>query len=366
MRYLSHLKKQQISGKICLLRVDFNVENERETLRLYLSLPTIKFLLAKGLKVVLLSHRGHPQKDLKSRRATSLRVVLPFLKRRLKKKITFFSDFDFKKIRNVIQRAPSRTIFLMENLRFLEGEGKNSLALAKELARLGDIFINDAFSVSHRKNSSVTQLPRELPSFAGLLLEKEIINLNNILHTHRKPLIVILGGAKVHDKIGVIKNFLPKASHILIGGLIANTFLKAKGLDIGKSKYEPLALKTAREFLKNKKILLPIDFISSQGLFLDIGPLTIELFKDKLKQAQTIFWNGPLGFFEQKKFAHGSNAIARFIAGSRAFSVIGGGETTQLIHQLNLEKKIGFLSTGGGAMLKYLSGKKLPGIEALK
>ena len=355
------------------MRVDFNIENERETFRLYSSLPTIKFLLARSAKVVLISHRGRPlkhgliqTKHRLTQKNFSLKIVVPFLEKKLQRKVIFLPDFDFKKIENLIEHSPPRSVFLLENLRFLEGEKNNDLNLGKRLAGLGDFYVNDAFSVSHRKNASVTQLPKYLPACAGLLLENEISNLDRILKSGDRPLVIILGGAKASDKIGVIENFLPKAEAILLGGVVANTFLKARGLNIGKSAFDAKSLKLAKKLLHSKKIILPVDFVSQNKSILDIGSLTEGLFEERLKSARTIFWNGPMGFFEQEKFARGSNAIAKFIVSGHAFSVIGGGETTQLIHQLKLEKKIGFLSTGGGAMLEYLSGKKFPGIEALK
>jgi len=363
MRYLSQLKNKNLSGKICLLRVDFNIENERETFRLYSSLPTIKFLLARGIKVVLLSHRGRPAKPDKK---NSLKAVTPFLRSHLEKSIAFCPTFNFSKIKKLIQKSPPRSVFLLENMRFLEAEEHNGASLARKLATLGDFYVNDAFSVSHRLNASVTQLPKFLPSYAGLLLEKEITNLNRILKSQARPAVIILGGVKVRDKIGVIENFLPRVDHFLVGGVLANTFLKASGFDIDKSTFGADSLELAKKLLRSKKIVIPIDFVTQNKNILDIGPLTVGLFKNKLKSARTIFWNGPLGVFEKKKFARGSAEIARFISRSRAFSVIGGGETTRLIHNLKLEKRIGFLSTGGGAMLEYLSGKKLPGIQALK
>lgn len=364
MRYLRELKKEDLNGKTVLLRVDFNIETAKEKFRLAASLSTIRFLRARGARVVLLSHRGRPTKSPASRQANSLRLVLPFLRHHIGGEIVFFSHFDFPKIRASIAKSKN-ALFLIENLRFLDGEKNGDPAFAKSLASLGNIYVNDAFSVCHRENASVSVLPKYLPSFAGIELEKEIRMLHKALAMREKPLVVILGGAKVPDKIGVIKHLLPKTAYFLVGGIIANTFLKARGSDIEKSPFDKTMLKTAQGLLKNPKIILPMDFVSKNHQYFDIGPLTVKLFSEKLRGAKMVFWNGPLGFFEDKRFRRGSTAVAQTIAKSAAFTVVGGGETTDLIRTLGLEKKMGFLSTGGGAMLEFLAGKKLPGIQAL-
>lgn len=373
MKILTPKIASKFRGKICLVRVDFNIQNLSETFRLDAALPTIKLLSQTGAKIVLISHRGRPTRklttndlQLTTNKKDTLKFVVPFLEKNLGRKVEFFNSFDFKKIDARIKAAAPKSVFLLENIRLLDGEEENSPALGKFLAGLGDFFINDAFAVAHRKNASVTQIPRFLPSYAGLLLVKEVQTLQNLKNRARKPLIVILGGAKVSDKIGVIENFLPRAKWLLIGGMAANTFLKAKGAAIGASGYEPAMVKTAARLLSSKKIVLPIDFISENNRFLDIGPLSQKLFAEKIMGAKTVFWNGPMGFFENPKFLGGSRAVANAIIKSRAFSVAGGGETTALIHNLGLEKRFGFLSTGGGAMLKFLGGEELPGVTVLK
>ena len=373
MKYLSALKTKNLRGKTAIVRVDFNIENKRETFRLETALPTIEFLLARGVRVVLISHRGRPLKHgltLTGRGLTqktySLKMVLPFLKKNLSRKITFLNDFNFSHIKKAIDQSPAGAIFLLENIRLFDGEEENSPELGKDLAVLGDFYVNDAFSVSHRTHASITQIPKFLPSFAGLRLEEEIENLGKVMRLPKKPLIVILGGAKVSDKIGIIENLSEKADAFLIGGAMANAFLKAKGMNIGASVFEENALSAAEKLLKNKKLILPFDFISHDKKILDIGPLTAKLFTEKIIGASTIIWNGPMGLFENPRFAAGSNEIAKAIAKRRAFSVAGGGETTYLIHELGLEKKFDFLSTGGGSMLEYLAGKKLPGVMALE
>ncbi len=371
MYLLSALRGGQITNKTVILRVDFNIETAKETFRLKASLPTIEFLLQNNCKIVLLSHRGRPEiKDqsakIKINKEYSLKIVLPFLKKNLRSTIKFFNHFDFPKITAVIKAAPPKSIFLLENLRLLADEEANKPELGRELARLGDLFVNDAFAVSHRNNSSITQLPKYLPNCAGLLLEKEITALGKLLGPSHKPLVIILGGAKASDKIGVIKHFMDQANCFLVGGMAANTFLKAQGVDIFDSGYEPEMVTTAKNLLDSPKIILPVDFVLGQNKYLDIGSKSVAVFSEKIKTAQTIFWNGPMGLFENPKYINGSKAIALAIAKTKAFSVLGGGETTYLIHKLGLEKKFSFLSTGGGAMLEFLSGKKLPGIEALK
>ncbi|MEK7590497.1 MAG: phosphoglycerate kinase [Patescibacteria group bacterium] len=336
MRFLSKLKIREFTGKTCLLRVDFNVENVKDSLRLKNSLPTIKFLLRRGNKIVFLSHRGRPDKR---DGALSLKFVIPFLEKNLKKTVIFLKEIPSK--------LPPGKIYLIENLRFWPGEEADDSIFSKKLARLGDFYVNDAFAVSHRKNASITQLPKLLPSYAGFLLEKEAQTLSKAMSHSAKPLVVIFGGAKVENKIEAIKNLSKKADKILLGSSVTSKI-------------------SALESLSDAKILKPIDWIFENGKAFDIGPLTAQKYGEEIKKARTIIWNGPVGWFENKKFAGGSITIAKAIAASEAFSIIGGGETTQLILKLKLQNKIGFLSTGGGAMLEFLAGKKLPGIEALK
>ena len=346
MRYLKNLKN--LSGKTVLLRTDFNIEAFKDALRLEASLPTLRFLLKNGARVVILSHRGRPAANPKSKipnpkiydyydSKLSLKIVIPFLQARLNNKAVF--------LRDIPGRLPAGKLFLLENLRFWKGEDKNDIKFAKKLAKLGDFYVNDAFAVSHRKNTSITQLPKILPAYAGFLLEKELTILSQSMKNPKKPLILIFGGSKMIDKLPVINNLLAKSNKVLLGSAVANN-----GDLIPKSS----------------KIMKPIDWVGEKDSALDIGPLTIQKYAEEIKKAKTIIWNGPLGKFENKRFAGGSVAVAKMIVKSGAFSVIGGGETTQLIIGLGLRKKIGFLSTGGGAMLAFLAGEKLPGVEALK
>jgi phosphoglycerate kinase len=385
MRYLSQLKSKNLSKETCLLRVDFNIQSPKDIFRLEAALPTIKFLIKKRAKIVLLSHRGRPKGY---DRTLSLKPIAKIFSRLLKKPIKFI-DFnigtpdlpkltsilkrsDVLKLKNQISTASVGSIFLLENLRFLPAEEKNSTKLAKQLASLGTIYINDAFAVSHRKNASVVAIAKFLPSYAGLLLEKELKNLDKAIKKPRQPLVLIMGGAKISDKINLIKKFLTKAKYILIGGGLANTMLKARGIDIGDSLFEPRMITSAKRLLKYKKIILPNDLLVHRNKILDIGHLTIERFSEIINKAKTIIWNGPMGYFEDKRFTKGSIAIVNAIIKNKAFAVVGGGETTALFtsaisnYQFLISKKRLFVSTGGGAMLEYLAGKKLPGIKVLK
>lgn len=375
MKFLSSFKKNDLANKTCLLRVDFNVSGDLSSNpRLVKILPTIKFLLKGRTKIVILSHLGRPKhSERAASKNLSLKFAAEFLENKLKKNVNFINHFDFYKISEKIKNSPINSIFLLENLRLIDGEDGNDVKLARKLASLGDFYVNDAFSVSHRKNASVVAITKFLPSYAGLLMENEIKFLSKVLESSRKPLVIILGGAKISDKLGLIKNFLSggrrKADYFLVGGGIANTFMAAQDLPIGDSLYEKDMVSVARKFLKSGKIILPSDVVIDERKILDIGPKTIKKYSDLIKKAKMIIWNGPVGYFEYKGFAKGSKAIAKAILNSKARAVIGGGETTSLFNQQstisNQQSNI-FLSTGGGAMLEFLGGKKLPGIEALK
>lgn len=389
MKFLRNLPKEKIFGKTCLLRVDLNIAEKeaKNSPRILGILPTIKFLIKNGAKVILLGHRGRPNGFDKKQ---SLKPFVKILSNLLNKKI-YFIDFDKNlnftngkdKDRKKNVATASSSIFLLENLRFLRGELKNDLKLAKQLSSFGDFYVNDAFSGSHRANVSVSAITKFLPSYAGFLMEKEIKNLSIIMKNPKKPLTIILGGAKISSKLGLINNFMSKADYFLIGGGIANTFFAAQNLPIGDSINEKSMEKEAGKLFKNNlpigqaglsagragNIILPIDVVISKRKILDIGQNTINLYSQIIKKSKTIIWNGPMGYFEDKKFAKGSQGIARAILKSRAFAVVGGGETASLFKLQTADYKLRtniFISTGGGAMLEYLAGKKLPGIEVLK
>ena len=361
MRFLSKLTDHNLGNRIALLRVDFNIDFSairlgQDLLRLEAVLPTIKFLLERGAKVIILSHRGRPapkRSEASKRVEFSLISFVSILEKKLKQKVGFTSNLSTSQVHRLLRNC---RIVLLENLRFWPGEQKNGLNFAKKLAKLGDFYVNDAFAVCHRKNASITQLPKLLPSYAGLLLEKEVKTLSTIMKMPKKPLVLIFGGVKVEDKIAAIKNLFSKASAILLGSSIMH-----------KVNFQYFTLLKG-----NKKVVIPIDWISNKRLALDVGPLTVKEYKKYIRGAKTIIWNGPVGKFENPRFAGGSITIAKAIVKSRALAIIGGGETTALFmraisnYQSLISKNKLFLSTGGGAMLEFLSGKELPGIEALK
>lgn len=378
MKCLSRVKPNQLKNKTCLLRVDLNIEFEKkDAFRLQAILPTIKFLTQKGARVVILSHRGRP--ELKpgtgnQKLKFSLKPFAKIISELLKKPVHFIdfsSKFEFNPALSAsIKISPAGSIFLLENLRFFSEEEENDQQFAKKLALLGDIYINDAFAVSHRANASVAAIAKFLPSYAGLILEKEIENLNAAMTEFEKPLIVILGGAKVADKVGLIDNFSKKADYFLIGGAMANTFFASQGLPMGDSLYDRNA--DLRELVRGlaRKIVLPVDLVIHQKQILDIGPETVKKYQEFIQNANAIIWNGPLGFIENKRFVKGTREIAKAISkNKKAKIIIGGGETIASLKAGSRKSNAGnnvFLSTGGGAMLEYLAGKKLPGIAVLE
>jgi len=346
MKLLSKAKSKELNNKTCLLRVDLNIKSLKDEFRIDSVLPTIKYLLKYGSKVIILSHRGRPTKIDNQ---LSLKPIAEILSKKIKKEVCFISHFNFKKIKEEIN-SNNNKIFILENLRFLQGEEKNNKNLAKELANLGDIYINDAFAVSHRKNTSVFAITKYIKSYAGLLLEKEISGLTKATRNPEKPLIVILGGTKIDDKINIVCNLNSKTKYFLLGSSVLNELKNIKVSNI----------------IKNKKCLVPIDFAKKNNQYFDIGPETLFFYKNIISEAGTIIWNGPVGKFEDKKYSKGTIEIAKAVTNSKAFKVIGGGETANFILKKKMNNKVNLLSTGGGAMLDFLSGKKMPGIEALK
>jgi phosphoglycerate kinase len=361
MKYIDELK--DFEGKRVLVRDDFNVENSEDAVRLFRSIPTLKYLLAGGAKVIIVSHRGRPKGKVVPE--FSLRPMLDFLTKNVDAKAQFIAEHNFADIQKKIAEAYNGSLFLLENIRFLAGEESSDLELAKNLASLADIYVNDAFAVSHRAGASITVVPTLIPAYAGLLVKDEVANLSKVMLSPKQPLVVVVGGGKAVDKFAVIRNLYKEAGSFLIGGVLANTFLKAKGVDVGESKIDSDILEEVAKLMNDSKVVLPVDWISEDGKIYDLGQESTKIFAEKIKQAGTIIWSGPVGFFEDPRYFAGSKGIAEAVVASSAFSVVGGSETTQVVSQLKMEDKISFVSTGGGAMLDFLAGKKLPGIEVL-
>jgi 3-phosphoglycerate kinase len=385
------IRDVDLKGKKVLMRVDFNVPlddklNITDITRISAALPTIKYALDKQAKVILMSHLGRP--DGKVVENMRLNPVAKKLEELLGRKVTKLNDCIGAEVKTTVSQMKPGEVILLENLRFHAEEEKNDPDFAKDLASLGEIFVNDAFGTAHRAHASTEGVCHYLPSVAGFLMEKEIDYLGRVLASPAKPFIAILGGAKVSDKIGVVENLLDKVQTILIGGGMAYTFLKVLGKPVGNSKVEKDKLNLAEEILKKSqakgvKIVLPVDNLIADKydisantklvdenipdgwMALDIGPLTIESFKKELKNAKTILWNGPLGVFEMEKFKKGTAEIANFISTLKATTVIGGGDTASAIVNLGLQSKMSHVSTGGGASLEFLEGKSLPGVAAL-
>jgi 3-phosphoglycerate kinase len=356
MKVITDLKKKDLLGKKVLVRVDYNVPLEKgqvaDSFRIEQSLPTINYLLEKGARVVLVSHLGSDGK-------ASLAPVAKYLGK-------FFSTTLIKNIadKKIELALNASQVVLLENIRREVGEVKNDQHLAKHLANLADIYVNDAFSVSHRAHASVSAIAKYLPSYAGLLFEKEFKNLSLALKPKGK-MVVILGGLKFQTKIPLIKKFLKTADSIFIGGALANSFMKAMGCDIGSSIAED-DVKYIKPFLKNSKIILPADVIKNKkGQIVDIGPEALKQIEQITKSAQLILWNGPMGWFEAggKK---GTLETAKIITKAKGFSIVGGGDTLSAIEELKLMNKFTFVSTAGGAMLDFLATSTLPGVKALK
>jgi 3-phosphoglycerate kinase len=385
------VKDLDLKGKTVLMRADFNVPLDgslaiTDDTRIRETVPTIKFILDQGAKkLVLMSHLGRP--DGKRVDKYSLKPVAGRLEELLGQKVKFFDDCSGDAVKSGVAQA-SEKVVLLENLRYHAEEEGNDPNFAQQLASLGDVFVNDAFGTAHRAHASTAGVNKFLKSGAGLLLEKEIKYLGDSVSNPAKPFMVILGGAKVSDKIGVIDNLLPKCDAIIIGGGMAYTFLKAQGRSIGNSKLEKDKLDLAKSLLDKaaamkKEIVLPVDHvivdtvdpkaatqicgqdIPDGKIAVDVGPKTIELFNKKLSAAKTIVWNGPLGIFEMDAFSKGTEAVGKFLSTLKAVTIIGGGDTAAAVAKFKLQDKMTHISTGGGASLEFLEGKNLPGIAAL-
>ncbi|MGI6258315.1 MAG: phosphoglycerate kinase [Anaerolineaceae bacterium] len=377
-----------VEGKKVIMRVDFNVPLKdgkiQDDTRITAALPTIKYLLEHGAAVILMSHLGRPKtkEDLEF----SLRPVAEYLGTLIDAPVKFAEDCRGEIAKEAAKDLKPGEVLVLENTRFYPEESKNDEAMSKELASLADLYVNDAFGTAHRAHSSTVGIANYLPSAAGFLLEKEIKYLGNAIAEPVRPFVAILGGAKISDKIGVIENLLKTADKILIGGGMANTFLKAQGYEMADSLVEEDVLDTAKDLLAKSdgKIHLPVDLVLANAFdaeaemktialgdvpagwrVLDVGPETVKEFGAVIADAGTVVWNGPMGVFEFPRFAQGTFAIAKAVADSQAISIIGGGDSVSAINQSGLSDKITHISTGGGASLEMLEGIQLPGLAIL-
>jgi phosphoglycerate kinase len=378
-----------VKGKKVLVRVDYNVPTKEgkvtDDTRIVASLPTIKYLLDQNAAVILFSHLGRP-KDGPDPKYT-MRPTADRLSELIGQPVKFVEEFIGEQAKAAAAALKPGEILVLENTRFLPGETKNDMGIARELAQMGDIFVMDAFGSAHRAHSSTEGVAHFLPAVAGFLMEKEIQYLGAAIADPRRPFVAILGGAKVSDKIGVIRNLLTIADQVLIGGGMANTFFKAQGLAVGDSLVEDEALETARELMGagSKKLHLPVDMViadkfedgaAQQTLavgpvpdgwrIMDVGPETVKIFAAALSGAGTVVWNGPMGVFEMPSFARGTFGVAEAVAGCGAVTIIGGGDSVAAINAAGLAERITHISTGGGASLEMLEGLTLPGVAALQ
>ena len=375
-------------NKRVILRCDFNVPIKNgevsDDFRIREIIPTINHLVKNEAKVILISHLGQP-KEKNSKH--SLKPIGRKLEKLLDKSVKFLDDCQGSKVEKEIEKMKTGQIVLLENLRFYPGEKENDLKFAKALAKLGDIYISEAFSVTHRNHASIATLPKLIPSGIGFLFGKEIMALTKVKENPARPIVVIIGGIKISSKIKAIEKFLSRVDHVLLGGKIANIILRVKGICLGKPWPEEDVIKIIEKLkLTDTKMHLPVDVVVSpnesgevyiretgpgsvrkeEGIF-DIGPETIETFKKIIEEGKTIIWSGALGLAENEKFRPGTKSIAEAIARNHgAFKVAGGGDTIKLLNQFGLSERFSYISTGGGAMLNYLIGEKMPGIEALK
>ena len=387
---ISSIKKlKQINGKKVLLRLDLNVQFKDNKIlddyRLESVRETIEFLLNKKAKIIIISHLG--KADGKRDEKYSLKPVALKLRELLKRSIKFSLEHEPLKASAEVAKLKNGEILMLENLRFNPGELQNDTRFAKDLASLADLYVNDAFSVSHRSQASVAAIKKYLPSYAGLLMEKELEALAKILKP-KKPFIAIMGGAKISTKAPLIEKFLTRAEKILIGGALATTFIKEMGFEVGKSLYDKDSAHIIKKLFKIKgaaeKISLPVDLVvltrkgkakvvrpdevKKSESILDIGPETIGVFAEYIKKSATLIWNGPMGKFEDKRFQQGSLSLARLVATrskGKAYGLVGGGETVAVLRLTKMEEYVDFISTAGGAMLSYLGGEELPGLKRI-
>lgn len=388
------LKELEVKGKRVLVRCDFNVPldengNITDDRRIRSSLPTINYLIENGAKVILMSHLGRPKGEPNPK--LTLAPVAKKLSELLGKEVIFAKDDRVvsDEVKEIVSNMKEKDVVLLENTRYRKEETKNEENFAKELASLGDIYVNDAFGTCHRAHASNVGVSNYLPSAVGFLVEKEITVMGKALENPERPFVAILGGAKVSDKIGVIENLLNKVDSILIGGGMSYTFLKAQGYEIGTSIVELEKLELANEIMKkanekNVKLMLPVDVVVAKEfkndtefktvpideipadmMGMDMGQKSIEMFSEEIRKAKTVIWNGPMGVFEMENFKKGTEAIAKVLAEIDATTIVGGGDSASAVEKAGLSSKMTHISTGGGASLEFLEGKVLPGIAAI-
>lgn len=384
------VRDAKVAGKRVFVRVDFNVPLDGQTItddtRIRAALPTIQHLIDASARVILCSHLGRPKG--KPNDELRLKPVADRLAELLGKPVKTVSDVVGPEARNAAASLGDGEVLLLENVRFEPGEEKNDLDLARKLASLAEIYVNDAFGAAHRAHASTVGIANELPAFAGFLMDAEVAALQRLLDQPERPFITILGGAKVSDKLAVIENLIPKVDALLIGGGMANTFLLAQGRRIGLSLAEHDFEAKARELLEQAagrgvEILVPSDVVVAPDMdgdpeivgvddvrddraIFDIGPETARWYADRIKSAKTVFWNGPMGVFEKPAFADGTRAIAFAVAESDAFTVVGGGDSVAAVEQTGVADRISHISTGGGASLEFVEGRQLPGLIPLQ
>ena len=381
----------EVKGKRVFVRVDFNVPMEEgkitDETRIRAAIPTIEQLVNAGAKVILASHLGRPKGEVNEEmRLTAVGTRLAEL---MNKPVTKLDESIGEAVEAVVNNMQDGEIVLLENVRFHKGEEKNDEALAQEFAKLADLYVNDAFGAAHRAHASTEGIAKFVPAVSGLLMEKELDVLGKALSNPERPFTAIIGGAKVKDKIGVIENLLDKVDHLIIGGGLVFTFVKALGHDIGKSLLEEDKIELAKSFIeqakaKGVKLHMPvdavvanefskdaetkvvaIDAIPSDWMGLDIGPKTAENYADVIKASKLIIWNGPMGVFEMEKFANGTKTVADAMAATEGYTIIGGGDSAAAVEKFEVASQMDHISTGGGASLELMEGKELPGIVAL-
>lgn len=384
-----NLKQAKVKDKVVLVRADFNVALKNgkvaDSFRMEQTVPTLRYLIKKGAKVMVMSHLGRPLRSNKSKYEFSLQLLVNKLEELLNQEVAFAEDCVGPKIKRRANNLKKGEVMLLENVRLYEGERENDFDFAKQLAEPADLYVNDAFGVSHRAHASVCAITDFLPSYPGLLLQREIDNLNRVMENPGRPLSIIIGGSKVKTKVGALAPLLKQADHLLLGGVIANVILRAKGISINKPlPEEEVAQKIDELDLTSNKLHLPLDVVISpdesgevytkkaalgkikkKENVLDIGPETIEMFNEIIRESEMVVWNGPLGKFEEEEFAQGTEQIAQALVDGSAYTIAGGGDTSAALAELNLRSEFDHVSVGGGAMLDFLSGEQLPALKAL-